>query len=111
MSDPFSIIQRAMASLTGVGGPQGYAALGNPGKRAVFPIAQRGPVQGRVARHESLDATDVVVVDRPLELTDLFEGIDVRLELRPTREAIELRDLELRIGEGRSTAGLRRSLA
>jgi len=56
-------------------------------------------VQGRVARHHGLDARDVVVIDCVLELPDHLEGLDMSLELGPTRKPVEARDLELRTGE------------
>ena len=64
----------------------------------------------RVARHHGLDAIDVVGVDSLLELPDLLEGIDVSLELRPTRKPVETRDLELRIGERCRRASLEQVL-
>ena len=59
-----------------------------------------------VAQHECFDAIDIVVVDRLLEFADLFEGIDVGLELRPAREAVEAGDLELCVRDGFGAAGL-----
>ena len=56
-------------------------------------------MQYRIARHHGLDALDVVGVDRLLELAGLLEGLDVCLELGPTRKPVETRGLELRIGE------------
>jgi hypothetical protein len=56
-------------------------------------------VERRVARHHGLDARDVVGVDCLPELPDFLEGLDVSLELGPTRKPVETRDLELRIGE------------
>src|SRR5947207_1573589 len=79
---------------------------GGPRERPILGVANWGTVQGRVARHHGLDANDVVGVDGLLELPDLREGGDVSLELRPAREPIETRDLELRIGDRRRRAGL-----
>ena len=67
-------------------------------------------MQRRVARHHGLDASDVVGVDSLLELPDLLEGLDVSLELRPTRKPVETRDLELRIGDRCRRAGLEQVL-
>jgi hypothetical protein len=67
-------------------------------------------VQRRVARHHGLDAHDVVAIDCLLELPDLLEGLDVSFELRPAREPVETRDLELRIGERCCRAGLEQVL-
>ena len=68
-------------------------------------------MQRRVARHHGLDARDVVSVNCLLELPDLLEGLDMSLELGPTRKPVEARDLELRIGERCRRACLSRSLA
>ena len=76
-----------------------HAAFGNPRERPILTVAEWGTVQRRVARHHGLDALDVVGVDCLLELPDLLEGLDVSLELGPTRKPVETRDLELRIGE------------
>ena len=57
-------------------------------------------MQRGVACHKGLDARDVVGVNRLLELADLLERLYVRLELRPAREPVEARDLELRSGDG-----------
>ncbi len=54
-------------------------------------------MQRRVARHHGRDAINVVGVNRLLKLSDLPQRVDVRLELRPTREPVETRDFELRI--------------
>jgi hypothetical protein len=67
-------------------------------------------VQRRVARHQGLDANDVVGVDSLLELPDLLEGVDVSLELRPARKPVETRDLKLRIGDRCGRTGLEQVL-
>jgi hypothetical protein len=56
-------------------------------------------VQCRVARHRGRGARDVVGVNYLLELPNLLEELDVSLEVRPVREPLDRRDLELRIGE------------
>jgi hypothetical protein len=75
------------------------AAFGNPRERPILAVAKWGTVQRRVARHHGLNAHDVVAIDCLLELPDLLEGLDMSLELGPTRKPVEARDLELRIGE------------
>ena len=87
-----------------------HAAFGNPRERPILAVTKRSTVQRRVARHQALDAIDVVGVDRLLELPDLLQGLDVSLELRPTRKPIETRDLELRIGDRFGRAGLQQIL-
>jgi hypothetical protein len=67
-------------------------------------------VQRRVARHQSLDANDVVCIDGLLELPDLLERFDVSLELRPARKPVETRDPELRIGDRCRRAGFEQIL-
>ena len=57
-------------------------------------------MQRGIAGHESLDARDVIGVNRLLEMADLLERLYVRLELRPARESVEARELELRSGDG-----------
>jgi hypothetical protein len=64
-------------------------------------------VQRRVARYHGLHPLDVVGVDCLLELPDLFEGLNVSLELEPTRKPIKTRDLELRIGQRCRLTGLK----
>ena len=88
----------------------GHAAFGNPRERPVFAIAQRSPVQRRVAGHQGLDPIEVVGVDRLLELPDLLQRVNVGLEPRPAREAVEARDLELRVGDRRRGACLEQVL-
>ncbi len=75
--------------------PPGNTAFSHPGERPVLAVAERRTVQRRIARHQRLDAIDVVGVDRLFELPYFLEGLDVRLELRPAREAILPGDLEL----------------
>src|SRR4030095_11249673 len=59
---------------------------------------------------QGLDAIDVVGVDSLLELSNLLEGIDVSLELRPARKPVETRNLELRIGDRRCCSSLEQVL-
>ena len=86
------------------------AAFGNPRERPIFAVTKWSTVQRRVARHQGLDAIDVVGVDSLLELPDLLQGVDVSLELRPARKPVETRDLELRIGDRRRGASLEQVL-
>src|SRR5229473_4174209 len=67
-------------------------------------------MQRRVARHHRFHVNDVVGVDSLLELSDLLEGLDVSLELRPARKPVETRNLELRIGDRCCRAGLKQVL-
>src|SRR5262249_28674381 len=48
-------------------------AFCHPGERPILAIAERSPVQRRVASHEYFDALDVIGVDRLLELPDLLD--------------------------------------
>jgi hypothetical protein len=56
-------------------------------------------VERRIARHHGLDARYFVVINCVLELHGRLEGLDMSLELGPTRKPVEARDLELRIAE------------
>jgi hypothetical protein len=47
-------------------------AFGDPRERPIVAVAKWSRVQRRVARHQGLDALNVVGVDRLLELPDLF---------------------------------------
>ena len=49
---------------------------------------------------------EVIGVDRILEVVRFRKRIDMSLELRPTQEPIETRDLELRVGDRRRSASL-----
>ena len=60
MSEPFSIIHRAIASLTVAGRLPRHAAFGDPRERAVLAVAERSAVEFRIARHQGLDALEVV---------------------------------------------------
>src|SRR6266568_171929 len=60
-----------------------HTAFGNPRERPIFAVTQWSPVQSRVVRHHRLDTNNVVGVDGLFELPDLFEGLDMNLELRP----------------------------
>ncbi len=90
--------------------PPRHAAFGNPGERPIFAVAKRGSVQRRVAGHHVHDTRDVVGVDCLLELPELLEGLDMSLELGPTRKSIETCDLKLGIGERCGRAGLEQIL-
>ena len=105
MSEPFSIIHRAMASRVSLGGTR-HAAFGDPRERPVLAVAERSAVELRVARHEALDLLQVVGVDGQLELPGELQRFDVRLELGPAREAVLPGDLELRLRERLGLAGL-----
>ena len=110
MSEPFSIIHRAMASRVSLGGTR-HAALGDPRERPVLAVAERSAVELRVARHEALDLLQIVGVDGQLELPGELQRFDVRLELGPAREAVLPGDLELRLASDSAWPALKRSLA
>ncbi len=88
----------------------GNAAFRDPGERAVFVIAKRSAMQSRIAGHKGFHALEVVGIDGALELSDLFERIDVSLQLRPAGKSIETGNLELRISERPSVTRLEQIL-
>ena len=73
----------------------GDAALGNPGKWAVFVVANGSAMQFRIASHHRLDAREVVGINGELQLADLLDGVHVPFELGPAGEAVETCDLKL----------------
>ena len=65
MSEPFSIIHRAMASRVSLGGTRHEAThVSGP----ALAVAERSAVELWVARHEALDLLQVLGVDGQLEL-------------------------------------------
>jgi hypothetical protein len=45
-------------------------------------------MQRRIPRHHLAHERKIILVDRRLQLPDLVEGLNVRLELRPTRKSV-----------------------
>ncbi len=107
MSEPFSIIHRAMASRVSLGGTRGTRHSATHVSGPALAVAERSAVELRVARHEALDLLQVVGVNGQLELPGELQRFDVRLELGPTREAVLPGDLELRLRERPGLAGLK----
>lgn len=77
----------------------GYPAYRHPRERPIFAVPNRRSVQFRIARHRDADALNVVVVNRTLQLRDLFARLDLCIQLGPARKAIAACNLNLRIGK------------
>ncbi len=63
----------------------GNPAFRDPGERSVFSIADWRAMQLGIRGHHRDDALEIIRVDCLFERADFFQRLDMRFELRPTR--------------------------
>ena len=80
------------------------ATLGDPGEGIVLPILARAAVETGVRVQEGFDAIEIVDGEGMLELADLFERLNLLLQLGPACEAVLSGDLKLCISKSRDSA-------
>jgi hypothetical protein len=62
-------------------------------------------MQRRAARHHVTDGGQIIPIDGLAEASGHLERLDMRLELRPARKAVQASDAQLRRGQGGGLAG------